>query len=250
MRMVYASIACAALIAAAAGATETTPEAAAFFNKGAELANAGKYDEALAQFEKSLTEDPELVEAEEWIASIHLARGDAAAAIERYKKALARRPSAALKANLGLAYLQTGDTANALKVLNEAVAADPKSPAAWNSLTTAYLKTDKVAEAENSAGKALALDDGYAPAHVNLGNVYLRKGDAEAAITSFRKGLALDGTQINAYYGLGEAYSFLGSNKEAGDNYLLYLKNGGRDGARKSAAVGWLWDHGRGAEVP
>jgi tetratricopeptide (TPR) repeat protein len=76
-------------VAAAAGATETTPEAAAFFEDGVAQTNAGKYEEAIAAFEKSLAADPNLVEAHEWIAHILILGGDFEGAIERYQKIVA-----------------------------------------------------------------------------------------------------------------------------------------------------------------
>jgi len=240
----------AAALAAAAGATETTPEAAAYFNKGVELYNAGKFDEAIAQFEQSIAADPKLVEADEWIATIYLRQGKNVAAVERYQKLLARKPSTAARVSLGLAYLQTGDNAAALKTLREAVALDPQNKVGWNNLSMACLRSGDNAGARDAAEKALALDVGYAPAYVNLGNCYLAQNQPADAITAFDKALALDGAPLDAYYGLGEAYAYAGDNKQAGDNYLLYLKKGGGDQSRRGRAVGWLWDHGRGAEIP
>ncbi len=239
-----------AATAAAAGATETTPEAAAYFNKGVELYNAGKYDEAIAQFEKSIGEDPNLVEADEWIATIYLRQGNNAAAVERYQKLLARKPSTASRVSLGLAYLKTGDVPAAVKILKEATAIDPKNAVGWNNLSMAYLRSGDNAGAKAAAEKALALDAGYAPAHVNLGNYYLADNQTDAAVASFYKALELDANQPDAYYGLGEAYSFSGDNKQAGDNYVKYLSKKPTDAGRRAHAIGWLWDHGRGAEVP
>jgi Tfp pilus assembly protein PilF len=237
-------------VAAAAGATETTPEAAAFFEDGVAQTNAGKYEEAIAAFEKSLAADPNLVEAHEWIAHILILGGDFEGAIERYQKIVARRPSTESKVSLGLAYLRVGDVDMAVKTLSSAVAADPGNCKGWNNLSLAYLGQGEVVRAREAAEKAIALDAGYGPAYVNLGNVHLRQGEAEAAIASFRKALTLEAGLADAYFGLGEAYSFLNDEQAAGDNYIKYLRHGNADPTRRSTAVKWLWDHGRGAEVP
>lgn len=236
--------------AAAVGATETTPEAAAFFNDGVAKANAGHYDEAVAAFEKSLAEDPNLVEAQEWIAHILILRGDYDGAIERYQRIVARRPSTDSKVNLGLAYLRVGDVDMAVKTLSSAVAADPNHCTGWNNLSIAYLRQGKIADARAAAERALALKPDFASAYVNLGNVELREGDAEAAVASYQKALALDAGQTDAYYGLAEAYNYLGEEGNAGDYYVEFLKRSGQSQSRHDAAVKWLWEHGRGAEVP
>ena len=237
-------------LAAAAGATQTTPEAAVFFEDGIAKTNAGRYGEAIAAFEKSLAVDPNLVVAHEWIAHILILRGDYEGAIERYQKIVARNPSTDSKVSLGLAYLRVGDVDMAVKTLASAVAADPKHCKGWNNLSLAYLRQGKVEEARGAAEKAIELNAAYAPAYVNLGNVRLREGDAAAAIASFEKAFARDADQVDAYYGLAEAYDFLGDEKAAGEYYVKYLKKAASTGAKHSAAVEWLWAHGRGAEVP
>jgi tetratricopeptide (TPR) repeat protein len=237
-------------LAAAAGAMDTTPEAAAFFEDGVAKTNAGRYDEAIAAFEKSLAVDPNLAVAHEWIAHILILRGDYEGAIERYQKIVARNPSTDSKVSLGLAYLRVGEVDMAVKTLANAVAADPDNCKGWNNLSIAYLRQGNIDQARTAAEKAVALEPGYASAHVNLGNVRLREGDAAAAIASFEEAVALDASQADAYYGLGEAHDFLGDEKAAGDDYVKYLKKSGTAGAKHSAAVEWLWAHGRGAEVP
>ncbi len=237
-------------LAAAAGATQTTPEAAAFFNDGVAKANAGRHEEAVAAFEKSLVEDPNLVEAHEWIAHILILQGDYDGAIERYQRIVARRPSTDSKVSLGLAYLRVGDVDMAVKTLSNAVAADPNHCKGWNNLSIAYLRQGKVADARAAAERAVALEPNFASAHVNLGNVELREGNAATAVAAFEKAVALDADQADAYYGLAEAYNYLGEEGKAGDYYVQYLKRAGQDQARRDAAVKWLWEHGRGAEVP
>jgi len=237
-------------LAAAAGATDTTPEAAAFFEDGMAKTNAAQYDEAIAAFEKSLAVDPNLVEAHEWIAHILILRGDYEGAIERYQKIVARNPSTDSKVSLGLAYLRVGDVDMAVKTLANAVAADPDNSKGWNNLSLAYLRQGKAEEALAAAEKAVALAPDYASAYVNLGNARLAQGNAATAIGSFEKAVGLDAAQADAYYGLAGAHDFLGEEKAAGDYYVQYLKKSGSAGANHSAAVEWLWAHGRGAEVP
>jgi Tfp pilus assembly protein PilF len=237
-------------LVAAAGATQTTPEAAAFFNDGMAKANAGRYEEAVAAFEKSLTEDPNLVEAHEWIAHIFILQGDYDDAIERYQRIVARNPSTDSKVSLGLAYLRVGDVDMAVKTLSNAVAADPSHYKGWNNLSLAYLRQGKVADARAAAERAVELEPSFASAHVNLGNVELREGAAAAAVASFEKAVALDADQVEAYFGLAGAYDYLGEEGKAGDSYVRYLKRAGQDQTKREAAVKWLWEHGRGAEVP
>ena len=54
----------------------------------------------------------------------------------------------------------------------------------------------------------------------------------------------------NPYYGLAEVARYRGEEKLASDYYLEYLELGGQEKTKRQRAIDWLWDHGRGAEIP
>jgi len=239
-----------AVVVAPATEMETTPEAAAEFEKGVVAANAGKLDEAIAHFEKSLEYDPKLTVAYEWIAYIKMQQGDADSAIVEYEKIVHATPTAEARTTLGLAYINVGRYDDAIAILKKATSADPSLATAWNNLSLAYIRKGMLDEAENAAEKAVALDPESGEARSNLGAVYIRRGLYDEAWDEFETARELIPDDPNPYYGLAEVAGYRGEEKLAGDNYLKYLELGGTEKSKRQRAIDWLWDHGRGAEIP
>jgi tetratricopeptide (TPR) repeat protein len=233
-----------------AAAMETTPEAAAEFEKGIAETNAGNFDKAIAHFEKSLEYDPKLTVAYEWIAYIKMQQGDVDGAIAEYEKIVAATHTADAKATLGLAYVNVGRYDDAISVLKSATSMSPDLATAWNNLSLAYFRKGMLDEAETAAAKAVALDPNSGEARSNLASVYIKRGLYDAAWDEFETAKDLTPNDPNPYYGLAEVARVRGEEKLAGDNYLKYLELGGTETAKRQRAVDWLWDHDRGAEVP
>ncbi|UCE28277.1 MAG: tetratricopeptide repeat protein [Candidatus Coatesbacteria bacterium] len=241
-----------ALAAAVAAATEveTSPEAAAEFEKGVTAVNAGKLDDAIAHFEKSLDYDPKLTVAYEWIAYIKMQQSDTEGAIAEYEKIVQATPTAEARTTLGLAYINVGRYDDAITVLKKATSADPSLGTAWNNLALAYLRKGMLDEAESAAEKAVALDPDNGQARSNLGSVYIRRGLYDEAWDEFETARERTPDDPNPYYGIAEVARYRGEEKLAGDNYLKYLELGGQEQSKRQRAIDWLWDHGRGAEIP
>lgn len=229
---------------------ETTPEAAAEFEKGITEANAGNFDKAITYFEKSLAYDPNLTVAYEWIAYIKMSQGDPDGAITEYEKIVQATPTAEAKTTLGLAYIKVGRYDDAISTLKSATSMAPDLATAWNNLSLAYLRKGSLEEAESAAEKAAALDPDSGEAHANLGSVYIKRGLYDDAWDEFETAKSLTPNEPNPYYGLAEIARYRGEDKLAGDNYLEYLELGGQDKAKRQRAIDWLWDHGRSAELP
>ena len=132
-------------------------------------------DEALKQFAEP---DPELVEIE---TAIHKhRRKEYKEAIASYKKILKKdSKNTNIQYHLGVAYSDTEQWDDAIKVLSKVTASKTNHAEAWNSLGHAYagkLNFDKALECYDAAINA---DQQYAVAHFNRGCVLLKLGDFE-----------------------------------------------------------------------
>jgi tetratricopeptide (TPR) repeat protein len=251
--MVKRSVLCTVVllvVVVSAAEMETTPEAAAEFEKGVVETNVGNFDEAVAHFEKALEYDSRLTVAYEWIAYIKMHQGDVEGAIAEYEKIVEATHTADAKATLGLAYINVGRYDDAISVLKSATSMNPSLATAWNNLSLAYFNKGMLDEAGMAAKKAVALDPDSGEARSNLASVYIKRGLYDEAWDEFETAKNLTPDDPNPYYGLAEVARFRGEEKLAGDNYLKYLELGGLEKTKRQRAIDWLWDHGRGAEVP
>ena len=91
------------------------------FELGIAYAQNGDFGSAIAPLKKALELDPGLAEAHEPLANALLAQGYAAEAVPQFEKA-------ADQAGLGIAQLEAGDLANAVRNLQDAANAQPNNP--------------------------------------------------------------------------------------------------------------------------
>lgn len=115
--------------------------------------------------------DPQWRQAYEHAIGLMLA--DKLSEAERELAALAeRQPTlAGPYANLGILYFRMGRTADAVKVLEYAIALNPR-PAYYNELGMVHRTEGRFDAAERAYRRALELDPDYAYAHLNLGILY------------------------------------------------------------------------------
>src|SRR5215469_13470043 len=107
-------------------------------NLGMALLRQGKMDAAIPHFRAAAAIDPEDPVSNMNMGIYEQSRGNAPLAIEQYKKAirLARNPKLKAQAynNLGYAYKDIGDYADAQQSLQMAVSTNPEFVGAWISL--------------------------------------------------------------------------------------------------------------------
>ncbi|MCX7982763.1 MAG: tetratricopeptide repeat protein [Syntrophales bacterium] len=110
--------------------------------------------------------------------------------------------------NVGIASIQVGDFATALKELLHAQRLDPDNPEIRYYLALAYQGRGYPEKAIEECKFAIAKKPDYSEAHNLLGTLYLNKGDFEAAVFSFKMALqnVTYDTPSVALYNLGRAY--------------------------------------------
>lgn len=89
------------------------------------------------------------------------------------------------KVRLAQSYLEAGRAAEAVKVIEDAVADDPENPSLYNYFGQLGLLTGRLGKAEWALQEALRLDPHFTDAHNNLGAVYDRLGRKQDAEREF-----------------------------------------------------------------
>jgi len=120
-------------------------------------------------------------------------RGNRAAAMEEYRKAIAIKPDMvqALR-NLGLDLLAEGNAAEAIRLLSEASRLDPAIPDVLGDLGVAYHDLGRDEEAVASLREELRHRPDNARALYNLGTILLQMGRSEEALESLTKAVELN----------------------------------------------------------
>lgn len=146
------------------------------------LQDQGMVDQALAEFERAISENPRLVRAYMGAGDIYREKGDFATAEQRYGRAAELEPQ-----NFSAQYLH-GLTLQLLNRVSDAV--------------VAYLR-------------ALSIRPDDFNANLNLGTAYLQLGEPQQALPYARRAVELNGRDGPARANLGAVYSSLARHEEA-----------------------------------
>ncbi|HME28129.1 MAG TPA: methyltransferase domain-containing protein [Acetobacteraceae bacterium] len=207
------------------------PPSAALAELAARVAvGEGRLDQALAELDAAVTQDPEHASLRKCRAELRLQTGDTVGALADAAEAvILDRTDPAAKALLGVLLLEHHRAGDAIACLGEAVAADAANPAYRQGLAAAQ-------EASGDTDAALAtLSAGIAaaPWRVDLRNaailVTVRRRDFTAAC-QLAEAARVAGVADACSFGLmGHALSSLGRHTDAADAYAEALKLGPDD---------------------
>jgi tetratricopeptide (TPR) repeat protein len=132
-------------------------------------------------------------------------------AIETYKIAIRLDANyAPAYGGLGDAYLNSGNSEQALIAYKEQVRLAPNDAAAQFDLGYFYNAMGRHGEAFGPLVKATNLDPNFAEAYYGVGYAYLRGADFEKSLSFLKSAIRLQPDYGDAYYGLGQAYARLG----------------------------------------
>ena len=144
---------------------------------------------------------------------------------------------------------QAGRIAEASRLFESVLAADPRNLAALQHLAIIHANRGEFADAERLFRRALAVDPGSPEAHNNLGRVLTALNRHQGAMASFRQALALRRDMVEAEFNLGALHLKLGE-RETGIARLrraLELRPG--FGEALCLLAGALSEQGRGKEA-
>jgi tetratricopeptide (TPR) repeat protein len=166
-------------------------EEAAHKRQALTLARNAKYDQALAEINQALTQDPKDVETYNRRGGIYTLQGHYAQAVADFAKALELNPRYA-KAyyNRALAYYYQGKYDQAINDLTKAIELKPKDVASYN----------------------------------NRGLAYMQKGQYERAIDDFNVATILNPKLADAYYNKAVSCEKVGRRDAAREAYAAFVK--------------------------
>jgi Flp pilus assembly protein TadD len=231
--------------------------AEAFYRHGAALWNAGRQQEAIAQLDAALRENPDHPETLCMGAFILRQQGKTDAALRFYNRALH------LKDDFTIAWSNSGKLLFDLDRYDEAAAAfekvvalAPKDADGWNAYAGALRELGRVEESAEAARRALRFRPKFPEAALNLANALLKLDRAEEALPHYRRARTLKRDFAAAWNGealalrsldrLDEALAAfeqaerLGSTAATGGKGCLYLSLGDFERGWEGYEARWL----------
>jgi Flp pilus assembly protein TadD len=199
---------------------QTSPCAQESFAEAVRNHQAGRLDEAVAGYRRTLALRPDDPETHNNLGVALRGQGRLGEAVASYSRALALRPDYRdAHSNLGIALAQQGRLDEAVASYGRALVLRPDYPEAHNNLGSALAQQGRLDEAAAHFGRALALRPDYPEAHNNLGGALAQQGRMDEAVVHFRCALALRPDYPEAHNDLGSALAQQGRLDEAVASY-------------------------------
>ncbi len=117
--------------------------------------------------------------------------------------------------------------AEAIRLYNQEVAANPKNEAAWMGLAKCYQLTRDFPNMKKALDSALPLSESYNSVHFYYGIYYMNTNDMAKAKVSFEKAVDLNYKNSAAHYYLASLYGQEGQAQKVVEAIELYDKTGG-----------------------
>lgn len=182
----------------------------------------GKTEKAIAEYEQSLRAKPDAPETHVSLAMAWKRLGKENKAVDAYKEAIRLKPDLfPAYFELGLLYLNAKRDSAAAELFESLVKAKPTAESHLV-VGQAYLNTGRIDLALHSFRRATQLKPDMAQAHLLLGSALLKKNLRQQAAESYRLAMRLDGNSSTARTMLTRILA---------QNSMEYLKNGKWDDA-------------------
>ena len=137
-------------------------------------------------------------------------------AAEHYAAAIARDPEMrGAYLDLGTAYLNMGDTANAESVITKALELNKEDAVARSLLGRVRLAQGRKKEAEELFRKVIEASPAYRPAHLHLADLLREEDRCKEAVASYRKAIELAPRPVAPHECLVACYEALGDTEQA-----------------------------------
>jgi protein O-GlcNAc transferase len=213
-----------------------------WLEKGMQLEQQGRMDEALRCYESAIERMPELARAHFNRGNILLDHGDAASALAAYAKAVEYKPdSAAAHYNMGNAQLRLGNPEAAIAACRQAVTLKPDFADAHAALEAALAMASDHAEtcfrqglaqhdlqqfdrAREFYHQAIKINPHHVEACNNLGGLLVLDGQLDEAVAYFRRAVQADPANAATQMNLGDALKALGQLSDAAASYRRALE--------------------------
>ncbi|HZZ57347.1 MAG TPA: tetratricopeptide repeat protein [Opitutaceae bacterium] len=162
-----------------------------WYGCGEVLTRLGRFADAAAAYRRILAAEPAMAEAHYALGVALQSQGDPGGAAAAFLEALRLRPEyrndAGYSVNLGLAYCDLRQFAEAVAMLEQATRLNPQLPEAAFNLANALAGAGRTLEAAEWYVRAITLRPNYGAAFNNLGNVLRQEGEFKAALEAFEQ---------------------------------------------------------------
>ena len=180
------------------------------------LASQGKWQEALASFDRYIVQNPGDASAYIGRSAVNRSLVRLPAALDDSNKAVELDPSNAVAyLNRATTFKQLGEYEKALADADKAIQIGPPSAASYETRASIYNSISRFDEAIRDATRAIDLDPKEVLAHLSIAEAAIGKGDYKAAVTAAQKAIELDPREALAYVDLGVAHRRLGDYQTA-----------------------------------
>lgn len=126
-------------------------------------------------------------------------------AIAIYQKVLTRQPHDAFASNkLADIYYTQGKLAEAIALCHQIVGNEPEFAPAYKTLGNALQAQNKIEAAARAYSLAIHIDPKFAEAQVNLGSMFYKQGLVDTAMILYQKAIAIAPDLAPAYWNLGK----------------------------------------------
>lgn len=150
---------------------EVSADVKASFDGGLQLAQQGKFEEAIVEYRKALEKDPEQPYIHANLADALSRLNKIDESVAEYQKAIALKPDdAAMYTNLGVVLGKLGKTAESQEAFKKAASLNPGSAAQnFYNLGATMVNSGKTTDAVEAFKQAIAADPNFAEAYFQLG---------------------------------------------------------------------------------
>jgi tetratricopeptide (TPR) repeat protein len=207
--------------------------APSLLERGVELQDAGRTQDAVAATERALQLDPKLVRAHINLITLYGGMGDLQKAEEHYQAAVKLDPDHFPDAyyDHGVLLIKERKLADAEAAFRKALEINPRYADAHNNLGYLLEREGKIAEASDQYRAAIEDEPDFRRAHFNLGRILINEGKYQAGIEQFKQTLTSTDQDTPSYlYALGAAYGRSGDQQNA----LRYLQQARAQAAAQS----------------
>jgi Flp pilus assembly protein TadD len=188
-----------------------------YLRRGIELEKAGRVAESIAEHEKALEIEPDLVRARMNLVILYGRMRNFEKANEHYRIALkTSMPQAELHYNFGVLAVESKRTREAKAAFAEALKLDPRHPLAHNNLGFLLEAEGRRGEAERHYRLAIENKSDYRLARFHLGRLLAGQGRLREAIAEFQQTLdPVDEQTPQFLYALAAAHDAAGERAKA-----------------------------------
>ncbi|HQU84657.1 MAG TPA: tetratricopeptide repeat protein [Pyrinomonadaceae bacterium] len=198
--------------------------AVAFFGLGEVYSALEKDDEAIVNYEKSLSLDKDLTEINVPLGILYYQKGEIAKADALLTRALASSPNdAETQYFLGLVRYAQNRNQESLTAFRQSLKTDPNNAELNFRIGQALERMDQNNEAIAAFNEAVKLKPQYFEAQFELGNLYYQSEKYADAVKSFEAAKRLKNDSIEVYVNLGDAYRQIPDYNMAESNYNLAI---------------------------